>query len=258
MLTRPFSLSDSGVSAGLVVISLVTLTACSTGGSPAQPNRQKDVAAYLERADTFQQEGRGYMAALEYGKVLGIDPTNHTAHFKVGGILLDHNNLKGAEIEYSAALSTQDDFETRYALGDVALRQGRFDEAVAQFERAVALRPDGFWAHTQLGIASVKAGSNENALASFKTAYDLKTQDAVARHNLGFAHRLNQQYDPAIQLLAQLVKDYPERTISWFELGVAYEESGNTDAAEAAFARVVELKPDHTLAQERLQSLRGG
>ncbi len=62
--------------------------------------------------------------------------------------------------------------------------QGKLDEAVSSFRRALALKPDFAEAHSNLGSALKDQGKLDEAVASFRQALIVKPDFAAAHSNL--------------------------------------------------------------------------
>ena len=71
-----------------------------------------------------------------------------------------------------------------YNKGNALFAQGRFDAAVAQYERSLALRPDRAEAHNNLGNALFKTGRAGEAIGQYEHALRLDPDLAEARENL--------------------------------------------------------------------------
>jgi protein O-GlcNAc transferase len=69
----------------------------------------------------------------------------------------------------------------------VLLQQGRYAEAVAPLEQAVALRPDYLDAELQLGVVAFKLGELDKAAAAFRAVLERQPAHAVALTNLAAA-----------------------------------------------------------------------
>ena len=69
-------------------------------------------------------------------------------------------------------------------LGNALTAQGRIEEAVASFRKALAARPDFAEAHYNLGTVEA-LGALSEAVASYQRAVALKPDLAVAYFNLG-------------------------------------------------------------------------
>ena len=72
-------------------------------------------------------------------------------------------------------------------LGNALKEQGKLDEAVACYRRALELKPDFAEAHNNLGIALKDQGKLDEAVACYRRALELKPDFAEAHDNLGGA-----------------------------------------------------------------------
>ena len=72
------------------------------------------------------------------------------------------------------------------------VKQGRFDDAVRHFSRALQINPGYAEAHNNLGIALASKGDVEDAVVHFKAALRLRPDFAGARDNLDKAMELRE------------------------------------------------------------------
>lgn len=80
--------------------------------------------------------------------------------------------------EASAALQTDpDDIQTLLRRGDAHFFLGRFDEAIIDYDRMIALRPSLAPTHWQRGLALYFAGKYEEAAKQFEKYYELDKSD---------------------------------------------------------------------------------
>lgn len=129
-------------------------------------------------------------------------------------------------------------------LGTLYFAQGRFDDALAQFQRAVADKPDYAVALNNLGAAYEAKGWRDAAAASYRKAVDLDPSYALARRNLANTMLQNYNFTGAEEQLREALKDYPEYDSAWKLLGVALYYEGRPAEARAALNRGYELVPD--------------
>ena len=73
--------------------------------------------------------------------------------------------------------------------------QGRLDEAIAAYHRAIALRPDYAEAHNNLGNALKDQGRLDEALACFRRAVELKPDFSAAASNLVYSLHYHPDHD---------------------------------------------------------------
>jgi Flp pilus assembly protein TadD len=225
-------------------------------GQPRQsPAESESVDAYVQRAKAYEQGGQHDQAISELHRALALDPGNHTAHYRLGDLLMQQGHYDAAEAEYHAALALGEDTPTLLALGLVALRTGRDEEAALHFNRAAQLDPKSWVAHMDLGIAMLRLGNPSAAAAAFERVIRLAPDNLDARHNLGYARRLDGDLDTAVALLEEVLLGDPERAITAYELGMAYHHSGRDAEARRTFEKLVAAEPTHQAGREMLERL---
>lgn len=123
-------------------------------------------------------------------------------------------------------------------------QQGRVDEAIRCFQRAVALDPTLANAWNNLGIALRARGRHDEGLAACRRATECRPDWAVAFSNLGVALLQVGHFDEAIGACRRALELDPAFALAAGNLGTALRELGRFDEAEAVHRRAVELKPD--------------
>jgi serine/threonine-protein kinase len=113
-----------------------------------------------------------------------------------------------------------DDFWINEKLG-LALRKQQPDEAVRYLTAAAALRADNSGAHLNLGNGLLLQGRREEAIAVFRKAIEVDPNYALAHHSLGVALWEQGQFDEAIAELHKAIDLYPKDTVLWKDLGSA-------------------------------------
>jgi tetratricopeptide (TPR) repeat protein len=105
--------------------------------------------------------------------------------------------------------------------GLASLRAGRFEEAIANLQKALQADPNDFETWTYLGAARARMGEHDLSRQAFGKAVQIDPQSAKARYNLGQAHQM----------------------------------AGDIEAARVCFEAAVKLAPDYVQAQEALAKL---
>ncbi len=80
------------------------------------------------------------------------------------------------------------DPEVRNRLGMDSLIEGKLEKAIAEFRKAVELKPDFAEAHNNLGQAYLRKRLYPEALASFRRALEIRPDLPQAQTNLGDMH----------------------------------------------------------------------
>ena len=78
--------------------------------------------------------------------------------------------------------------ETWIQIGFCRVKQGRNDEAIKAYKRALQLGPDSAEAYNKLGDAYYFAGRFAEAIEAYKQAARLRPDQAEAYYNLGLAY----------------------------------------------------------------------
>ncbi len=140
--------------------------------------------------------------------------------------------------------------ETYYVWGNVKFKQGDYVGAIADYDKAIQLKPDYAEAYNNRGLAKHEFGEHAAALVDFDEAIQLKPRLSVAYNNralaksaLGDLHAAIADYDEAIQLNANDAVVYKNR-------GVAKGELGEHAAALADYDKAIQLKPDYAEAYD--------
>ena len=137
-------------------------------------------------------------------------------------------------------------------LGLDYFKQGRFDEAIAQYQNALAIKPDFADAHYNLGMVLDKKGQTDEAVSQYQEAIRIKPDDADAHNNLGNALGEKGRIDEAIQEYQEAIRIKPDDADAHNNLGVALVGKGQTDRAINQFQEAIRIKPDHADAHNNL------
>ena len=136
------------------------------------------------------------------------------------------------------------DFETNSALGNIYLRQGQFDKALAHFNRAIAARADDLGSCVARGYIYSQQGKSEDALAEFQRCVQLAPNDLTSRRNLGGVLRQMGRNQEAIQEFEQAELLAPNDLLTIRNLADLYRLDGRLDDSLRKIERWVELAPD--------------
>jgi len=91
-----------------------------------------------------------------------------------------------------------DEAVQRNNLGASLLQQGKLEEAIAEFRKAVELDPKYTAAHLHLGYAYDRKGQVDEAIAQYRRVIELEPGSVIAHTNLGVLYDRKGLYDEAI------------------------------------------------------------
>ena len=117
--------------------------------------------------------------------------------------------------------SVQETVRTHLDHGRACLDKGKYDDAIAHYDKAIALDPNDAAAYTNRGSAYYRKGAFDRAIADHSKAIAIDPNHANAYYNRG----------------------------------VAYEQKGDKDQAIADFRKVLEINPSDQDAKVTLELL---
>lgn len=132
----------------------------------------------------------------------------------------------------------------------------RYEEALASYDKAIALKPD--YANAHFNRASVLKQMNrfEEALAGFDKAIALNPGHAEAHNNRGALLQDMRLHDKAIASYDQAIAARPDYAIAYNNRGTALLSKGDMREAEKMFRKALELKPDFSDPLHSLVNMR--
>jgi tetratricopeptide (TPR) repeat protein len=102
------------------------------------------------------------------------------------------------------------------------------------------------------GVKLKDEKKSAQALEEFKKAIALKPDYTAALYELGWCQNDQAKYTDAIVSLRKARQSWPTIPKVYFELGYAFDKTGKIDSAKVNYKRCLELKSDYSLAHKRL------
>src|SRR4051794_15166902 len=128
------------------------------------------------------------------------------------------------------------------------------EEAIAAYQQVLAANPDLPDSWFNLGWLQRRARAFEDALASYQQALDREVghpEEAHLNRAAIYSECLNRPRDAERELRSALDKN-PRYVRALLNLGNVHEDLGEREPAREAYARVLEIEPQNTLALARL------
>ena len=163
------------------------------------------------------------------GRALDVDPDYVDARNNLGNMLKLENRLEEAETHYRRALELAPEaIDPMINLGVLARARGDFDEAERRYRRVIALAPDNPLVYLNLAGLLDRQGRAAEALDAVQTAIARSVGDGPGHEPLHYRRAL---------ILLRLGRD---------------------EEARAAFARMLETRPDAPIPRHMLAALSDG
>jgi tetratricopeptide (TPR) repeat protein len=135
--------------------------------------------------------------------------------------------------------------------GVAADKDGRLDDAIHHYQKAVAIAPDFYPAHNNLGSNYLSRSDFSEARLQFEEVVRLNQSDAAGYLNLSNVSMLTGKLDEAQEFLSEGMRRQPDSALGTFLRGSLDIRLGKLMEAEQNLRRAIELSP--TMSQARLQ-----
>ena len=144
----------------------------------------------------------------------------------------------------------------RLSVAEGWVRQGKYREAIAEFEAVLAVDRNNRYASLRLGMATLKAGDAKAAIPRLARAVALDPAQPEARYALADALSRAGQWQKAIPEWLETVRLEPRRSAAWSNLGMAFTRTGSLARGVEAFERAAGLEPQNRALVENLAAAR--
>ena len=177
-------------------------------------------------------------------RVVAIAPESFDATFRLANVLQALGDRARAETLFRKALTLRAKDESRYPvihnnLGEILFRQGRLEEAAAEFEEAVKLEPDIEAAHLNLGCVLTNLGRPAEAAEHCQRVLALNPESDGAHFNLALALLKTGKPDEAKTHYLEALRINPRLYRAHYQLGVYFQTSGNAEQAATHFQQAL-------------------
>ncbi|HKO98149.1 MAG TPA: tetratricopeptide repeat protein [Pyrinomonadaceae bacterium] len=240
--------------------------------SPRKPFLYNLLGAHYSTRKNFVEAEKYYQQALSH------DPNYYDALTNQGDIYLQQNKWAEAEKFYTRSIAAGAAYsQTYFNLGSASIQLRKYPEALAAFQKATSLSPSQADAHYNLAYVYQQMGQLSQAENAYRAALQVRPtyieprinlasvlsqqgrqaeaieqlelvrtvapSHATMLHILGEAYLKLQRYPDAIKVLNQLASVNQQHQFVHTNLGLAYEGSGNIEAARQSFQKAVEVAP---------------
>jgi Tfp pilus assembly protein PilF len=134
------------------------------------------------------------------------------------------------------------------SVGTTFALNGKVDEAIAQFQKALELGPGHVDIYSNLGLALFEKGQVDEAIVQYETALKIDPNYPEAQSGLGSTLFRQGKIDEAIAMYEKALLTEPYRADFHNNLGSAFVRKGQLDDAVAQYQKALELNPQDALA----------
>jgi protein O-mannosyl-transferase len=244
-------------------IGLLVMFVWGLGGLVSRSRRGRivaTVAAMLALGGLFvatvRQVARWRDTRTLFTYTLRIAPDNPVAHQCLGDVLLKEGQVQPAIAQYEAVLRVMPDFQDAHnKLGSALGALGRYDEAIRELQRALALGENPEVRHN-LGYAYDRMGRVDEAIAEYEIALRMNPEHYMALVHLGAALETRGRFAEAEQVLLRALRQKPADTGLRRLIAVALVRQDRIEDAIREYHELLRLRPDDLDALDNVAWIR--
>jgi tetratricopeptide (TPR) repeat protein len=219
--------------------------------------------AYEKLGEAERDQGQYEAATADYRRALANAAPNSprylaVIHNDLGLVAARAGRPEEAVTEFQTALALNAQFSVANVnLANALATLGRLPEAANRFTAALAADPASVEARVGLGNVELQQGHATDAIASFREASRLSPEQADAHNGLGAALTEIGHPADAIPELTEALRLRPQFPNAEVNLAIAFAKTGHLDEARQHARAALALAPGMRAAQELLASIGG-
>ena len=178
--------------------------------------------------------GQDKNKVLEELKTLGI--TRESLFKDLPGFAAAHAHNEPLPIEYESESA-----ENYLEAGNKAFQRGEYKDAIANYDRAIELKPDYAGAYHNRGIAKAIMEDYRGTIADYDRTIELKSDDASAYYIRGLAKVNLKDYHDAIKDYSRAIELKSDHAEAYCGLGIVKAKLGHITEARSDLIRAKQL-----------------
>jgi Tfp pilus assembly protein PilF len=184
-------------------------------------------------------------------------PGDFSANANLGAVLQTEGRIDEAIAAYRKAIAARPDVASvRNALGTALQARGSLEDAIGEFEAAARLDPSSADPHYNWGNTLLALGRAQDALAHFERALAASPNDAAVLNDYGTACAMLGRMADARTLYERALAADPSRGDAHYNLARVLVQAGQLAASVPHYEAAVRLQKDNKDAIEELAAVR--
>jgi tetratricopeptide (TPR) repeat protein len=196
---------------------------------------------------TWRQAGTYTDTETLWRDTLAKNPDCWMVHTDLGLLLKKQGRIEEAMEHYHKAIQINPNFfEALFNLGIILADKGRLDEAIENYRKAIQINPDFSVAFVELGNALAAQGKFDEAIENYYKAIQINPDFSEALNNLGIALAAQGRFDEAIENFRKAIQINPNFTEGLDNLGVALAAKGRFDEAIENYRKAIQVNSNRS------------
>lgn len=206
----------------------------------------KDTSALFARAKFFVSQRKSDSAIIDLQHLIKIDSTKSAYFLLMGDVYLATNRTRFTKqaLEKAVKLSPNN-VEAHMKLAELYLYVEMRQEALNEINAALRLDQKYPKAYFLKGMIYKEIGDTSLAFSSFMTTIEQDPKSALAYEQIGllFAGRKDKR---AIDYYQNALRIDPKNSLTRYNLGMFYQETGSVAAAMEVYKELISIDPNYS------------
>ena len=195
----------------------------------------------------YSVKGEPDMAIAEFERSLKLNPPerleNAEAYLNLGILYAERGDKERAVFEFQSAIALLPDYvRARAHLGKTYHEQGRFVEAIGEFETALRYKRD-VSLYFDLAASQVSLKRYDGAIESYENAIRLEPDSAELHFALASLYDDLGLYEKALEAYNVAIRYAPGHGRAYNNIGIIYGRMGRLEEAIVNFNKALEINP---------------
>jgi tetratricopeptide (TPR) repeat protein len=208
----------------------------------------------------WQRQSAFHDSAALWSQTLARNPTSMIANIQMGRLASRRKDFASAERFFRDGLRYRtDDLETHEFetnLAHALSAQGQFVEAAAEFQKALARKPDYPEALNGLANVAARQRNYDAAIDLYRKSLAGQPGNAIIRTNLANALVASGKSASAEREYRWAVESDPSSVSARLGLALLLARAGRLEQAESECLEILQLEPNHAAATRLLERIR--
>ena len=129
-------------------------------------------------------------------------------------------------------------------IGIEKFNEGKLEESISEFTKALEFNPDNTEAYFNRGIALAESGKIEEALQDYQTVLVLNPGSDKVHYNIGLINYNTGDFEEAFKHFSKAIELNPDNSDAYYNRGLINYRNKKLDAALEDYTRAIELNPN--------------
>jgi choline-sulfatase len=205
-------------------------------GQGIDPKDRTDILKLLYEAENPSSNTSEQRRLELERQALVEDPTNPQIYYLLGGRYdKEHRYNEEMNLYRTAVRKGIESGLLHSRMADLLVREGKKDEAIAEYEKATKLNPSDLGSLANLATAYMEKGRLDDAERDFKRILATNPDNATAQNGLGLIAIQRRDPQTARRYFERAVQLNPDLLEAQVNLGLIYEMAGDRERARSCF-----------------------